>query len=164
MTRAPEWTRGPTALKLVADAEPARAAERAQRSAATKKTTPKSEKTRILILEAAVDALDRYGFHGTNLAPLSWPVVRREQKICKRVVSPMIQARMLRESLGSRAGSGRAEGAERWRIPRESLYCSSVVARLFLDCSSSSGPVFPSFCRSLSLRAPTTFPGFSMIY
>ena len=32
------------------------------------RVTPKSEKTRILILEAAVDAIDRYGFHSANLA------------------------------------------------------------------------------------------------
>ncbi|MEO8813322.1 MAG: TetR family transcriptional regulator [Caulobacteraceae bacterium] len=52
------------ALALVPAAAAAgdRAAPRARR------VTPKSEKTRALILEAAVDAINQYGFHGANLA------------------------------------------------------------------------------------------------
>lgn len=54
--------------KLVLVSEGAAAPSRKPRSARSKRVTPKSEKTRTLILEAAVDALNQYGFHGTNLA------------------------------------------------------------------------------------------------
>jgi AcrR family transcriptional regulator len=60
--------RGPANLVLVAGGEAAGPGERQPRRAASKRVTPKSEKTRVLILEAAVDALNQYGFHRTNLA------------------------------------------------------------------------------------------------
>ncbi len=43
-----------------------------QRPSAPKRTTtPKSEKTRVLILEGAVDAVNRHGYHGTTLARIA---------------------------------------------------------------------------------------------
>ncbi len=47
-----------------AAAAPARAPPRARRT----RTTPKSEQTRILILEAAVDAINQYGIRGASLS------------------------------------------------------------------------------------------------
>jgi AcrR family transcriptional regulator len=54
-------------LKLVASsARPAAAGT--PRSARSRRATPKSEQTRALILEAAVDCINQHGFHGTNMA------------------------------------------------------------------------------------------------
>lgn len=53
-------------LQLVSSAEGAPA--RPPRGARPRRPTPKSEQTRAVILEAAVDCVNRYGFHGTNLA------------------------------------------------------------------------------------------------
>lgn len=54
-------------LKLVetVSAEPP---ARSSASARPRRVTPKSEQTRNVILEAAVDCIERYGFHGTNLS------------------------------------------------------------------------------------------------
>lgn len=43
-------------------------AERTAAAAPSRRATPKSERTRALILEAAVDTLNRYGYSGANLA------------------------------------------------------------------------------------------------
>jgi AcrR family transcriptional regulator len=51
-------------LKLVSSYSTARV----PRSARSRRATPKSEQTRALILEAAVDCLNQHGFHGTNMA------------------------------------------------------------------------------------------------
>ena len=53
-------------LKLVRNVDgPSPRAPRAERS---KRVTPKSEQTRLLILEAAVDSVNQYGIRGANLA------------------------------------------------------------------------------------------------
>ena len=55
-------------LKLVSSLDSLPAPMRSPRSARSRRATPKSEQTRALILEAAVDCLNQYGFHGTNIA------------------------------------------------------------------------------------------------
>lgn len=55
-------------LKLVSSSDRLPAPLRTPRSARSRRATPKSEQTRALILEAAVDCLNQHGFHGTNMA------------------------------------------------------------------------------------------------
>lgn len=59
---------GRAALVLVAGGEPSDEVHRSPRSARSRRVTPKSEKTRVLILEAAVDAVNQFGVHRTHLA------------------------------------------------------------------------------------------------
>ena len=54
-------------LKLISPAGPATPA-REPAITRSRRVTPKSEQTRTVILEAAVDCIERYGFHGTNLS------------------------------------------------------------------------------------------------
>lgn len=54
------------ALRLVAST--AGATREPPRAAKPRRPTPKSELTRTLLLEAAVDCLNQFGFHGTNVA------------------------------------------------------------------------------------------------
>ncbi|WP_309604497.1 TetR/AcrR family transcriptional regulator [Phenylobacterium sp.] len=55
-------------LKLVSSSILPRSPLRPPRSARSRRATPKSELTRALILEAAVDCINAHGFHGTNMA------------------------------------------------------------------------------------------------
>lgn len=55
-------------LKLVSSSPDPQAPVRPPRSARSRRATPKSEQTRALILEAAVDCINEHGFHGTNMA------------------------------------------------------------------------------------------------
>jgi AcrR family transcriptional regulator len=55
-------------LKLVSSTLTPRESIRTPRSARSRRATPKSEQTRALILEAAVDCINQHGFHGTSMA------------------------------------------------------------------------------------------------
>ena len=55
-------------LKLVSSSGAPAPVVRGPRSARSRRATPKSEHTRALILEAAVDCINQHGFYGTNMA------------------------------------------------------------------------------------------------
>jgi AcrR family transcriptional regulator len=56
------------ALRLIVPASAAPARTRTPRAARARRATPKSEQTRTLILEAAVDSINQHGIRGANLA------------------------------------------------------------------------------------------------